>query len=158
MLLFITTLSKETSVLLILIYYIHYKNLLSKPVFKKLLVAQVLIFLITKAVINIIYINNPGSVVEFHLLRNFVLYPYSVAQFTAFIIIGLITVYDWNNKPLFLRNSLFILIPLLLLTFVLGYLDEYRDYYEIYPIALLLIFHSVAKLFKLEYESVSSKR
>ncbi|MFH2029337.1 MAG: hypothetical protein ABIJ40_01765 [Bacteroidota bacterium] len=148
----VTTLSKETSVLLIMIYYIHYKSILSKSDFNKIFVAQMVIFIIIKMTLSIYYFNNSGTIVEFQLFHNLKLEPYSISQFLSFIIIGVGIAFDWKNKPLFLKNAFYIIIPLLFLTFFLGYLDEYRDYYEIYPIVLLLIFHSVTKLFNNKLE------
>lgn len=142
----VSTLNKETSILLIFIYLLYYKNKLSKPVFTKLLVYQIVIFILLKMVLTITFINNPGSLVEFHLLRNLKMEPYSISQFVSLIIIGIAIVYDWKNKPTFLKISLSIIIPLTFLSFLFGFFDEYRDYYEVYPILFLLITHSVCKI------------
>jgi hypothetical protein len=42
------------------------------------------------------------------------------------------------------------LLPLVLLTLFFGLLDEYRDYYEVYPAVLLLVGHSLARLLRVE--------
>jgi hypothetical protein len=141
-----STVNKETSILLIFIYFIYYKNRLSKSVFTKLFVYQIFIYLAIKIVLTATFINNPGHYIEFHLFRNLGMEPYSISQFVSFIIIGIAIVYDWKNKPSFLRHSTSILIPLILLTFVFGFFDEYRDYYEAYPVIFLLITHSVCKV------------
>lgn len=148
----VTTLSKETSALLIIIYYIHYKRILSKSDFNKIFMAQIVIFIIIKMILTIYYYNNTGSIAEFHLKHNLELEPYTISQFLAFVIIGVGIAHDWKNKPPFLKNALCIITPLLVLSFFLGYLDEYRVHYEIYPIVLLLIFHSVKKLFNNKLE------
>jgi hypothetical protein len=98
-------------------------------------------------IINASTINNPGSIVEFHLFHNLLLEPYSVAQFLAFLCIGLLIGYDWKNKPTFIKDALAIAVPMVLLTLLFGYLDEYRDFYELYPIIILLIAHTIIKQF-----------
>ena len=47
------------------------------------------------------------------------------------------------------------IIPLVLLTLFLGYLDELRDYYEVYPALLLLIAYSVVKIFSVDISIVA---
>jgi hypothetical protein len=49
----------------------------------------------------------------------------------------------WSQKPLFLKRALWIIPVLLVLTFCFGYIDEMRDYYEGYPIILLLMAHTL---------------
>lgn len=144
----ISTINKETSILLTFIYFIYYKNKLSKSVFTRLFVYQIFIYLLIKIVLTITFINNPGTFAEFQLFRNLKMAPYSISQFVSFIIIGLAIVYDWKSKPSFLRHSFSILIPLILLSIVWGYFDEYRDYYEVYPVLLLLITHTACKIIK----------
>ncbi|NUN10354.1 MAG: hypothetical protein HUU54_14365 [Ignavibacteriaceae bacterium] len=143
----ITTINKETSILLILIFFIHYRQILPISEFRKLLALQFSIFAIIKLTLTSLFWENNGTFVEFHLKHNLFLAPFTISQFVSFILIGIGLSYAWNNKPKFLRNSLFILIPLLGLTFFLGLLDEYRDYYESYPIIVLLIYPSIHSLF-----------
>jgi hypothetical protein len=79
-------------------------------------------------------------------MDNLTLDPYSISQFLALIILGVAIIYDWENKPEFLRHSILIICPLIVLTFFFGCLDEYRDYYEVYPIVILLVTHTVVKV------------
>jgi uncharacterized membrane protein YeiB len=71
----------------------------------------------------------------------------------AFAVLGLIMLvyYKWQEKPLFIKTTLWALVPLLLLTLFFGYLDELRDYYEIYPTVIILISHSIAAVMGLEF-------
>lgn len=145
--LFLSTMNKETSILLIFVFFIHYKNILSNSLFRRLLKYQFLIFISVTLLIRLYFYNNPGTLVEFQLFHNLSLEPYSVSQFISFIIIGIAIYFDWENKPHFLRSAFYMIIPLLLLTLFLGFIDEYRDYYEVYPVIILLVFHSIQKLF-----------
>ena len=146
----ITTVSKETSILLILVYILVYKPILPKPFFVKILALQICIYVIIKLLISLSFSNNPGSFVEFHLDHNLSLRAYSIPQFLSFAIIGVAAAYDWSQKPAFLKRSLWILAPLVILTFFLGFIDEYRDYYEVYPIILLLVAHTIAKILRVK--------
>jgi hypothetical protein len=56
-----------------------------------------------------------------------------VAMFWALVQAG------WRETPLFLRRALgLVLLPLVLLSFAFGYVDEIRGYYEAWPIVFLL--------------------
>ena len=57
-------------------------------------------------------------------------------------------VHRWSAKPLFLRRALWIAVPLLVLTFGLGFFDELRDYYEVYPVLVLLLAHTLLTGFR----------
>lgn len=143
----VVTINKETSILLTFIFIIHYKKKLASNLFSRILLLQLGIFSFIKLLITFLFLNNKGSFVEFHLSYNLLLSPYNLSQFISFILIGIGVFHNWKNKPEFLRDALSIIIPLLLLTFFWGLLDEYRDYYEVYPIILLLIFPSVRLIF-----------
>jgi hypothetical protein len=52
----------------------------------------------------------------------------------------------WAQTPRFLRTALWVLPVLVGLTLFLGYLDELRDYYEAFPVVVLLIAHGVARV------------
>jgi hypothetical protein len=60
---------------------------------------------------------------------------------------AVLVVANWRMKPLFLRKSLWILVPLVGLALLFGWVDETRMYYESLPIVLCLSFHTVAMVF-----------
>jgi hypothetical protein len=62
------------------------------------------------------------------------------------LLIAVLAGYHWSEKPAFLRDGLWILAPLVLLTMLFGFVEELRDYYEVYPILLILIVHSIYTL------------
>jgi len=51
---------------------------------------------------------------------------------------------------------LVIAIPLFVLTLFLGYLDELRDYYELFPVVTILIFHSIAEILNIKIISTNN--
>ena len=147
---FISCFNKETTILLTLIFAIHFyqDETLSKKFYSRFIIIQILIFLSVKIFLYSIFLNNPGGFVEFHLIdRSYLLFNgYSLTTFVALFIIFLTIFSYWNSKPKFLKDSLWIAIPLVILTFLLGFFDELRDYYEVFPIVILLVSFNIAKI------------
>lgn len=147
---FISCFNKETTILLTLIFAIHfYKDQdISKKFYYQFIAGQLLIFLVVKILLYFIFLNNPGGFVEFHLIdRNYLLFNgYSLATFVILVIIFLALFSRWDEKPEFLKDAMWISVPLIILTLFLGFFDELRDYYEVLPIVILLISFNIAKI------------
>ncbi len=145
--------NKETTILLTLVFYIFYKSGLKKELFNKLLIAQIAIFILVKSLLYIIFKNNPGTFIEFHLIDHNLrlLTAYDLTLAAAVLGLILLVFYKWNEKPNFLKTSLWMFIPLVILTLFLGYLDELRDYYEVYPAVIIFIAHSIARILDVNY-------
>jgi hypothetical protein len=143
--------NKETTILLTLVFYIYYKQILKAGLFRKLLVAQLGIFVLVKITLYFIFSNNAGGFVEFHLIDHNLrlLTGYDITLLTSLLGIILLIFYKWDEKPEYLRKTLAAFIPLVLLTFFLGYIDELRDYYEVYPTVILMISYSIARILRL---------
>ena len=145
-------LNKETAILLTLLYAVHYRQRMDKAEFKKLLLLQVFMFLFIKSMLTVIFIHNPGTVVEFHLfdhnLQLLGLYPAKTIALWMGIaaVVMVLLFHHWSDKPQFLRDGIWICIPLVCCILLFGFVDELRDYYEIYPIIFLLVFHSMCDL------------
>jgi len=151
---FIACFNKETTILLTLVFVIHhYKDSsISKKVYTQLIAAQLAIFLMVKILLYFIFLNNAGGFVEFHLIdRNYLIFNgYSLVVFVVLLTIFLGIFSRWDEKPKFLKDSLWIAIPLLILTLFLGFFDELRDYYEVFPVIVLLISYNIAKILGIE--------
>ncbi len=143
----LTTVGKETSILLILVFILTARSSIVRTRWLVWLIAQIVVFVVVRGLISHHFMANPGGTVEIHLRHNLSLSPYSISQFVALLAVGSAVALRWREKPVFLRRALFIGVPLLALTFVFGFLDEYRDYYEVYPIVLLLVAHVLAPMF-----------
>ena len=141
--------NKETTILLTLVFAIHYygSKEIDKRHYRNLILIQLVIFTIIKLLLFSIFINNPGGFVEFHLFdRTYLLWNgYNLATYVIWLIIALLVFSKWNEKPNFLKDALWIAVPLIILTFFLGLWDEWRDYYEVYPVIILLISYTVAR-------------
>ena len=70
------------------------------------------------------------------------------------LVVAALISYKWKEKPAFLKAALCIAVPLFGTTLFFGFLDELRDYYEIYPILVLLIAHSIGNLLGLKISLV----
>jgi hypothetical protein len=145
-------LNKETAILLTLLCAVHYRQRMDNAQYKKLLLIQVVIFLCIKSALTVIFNNNPGAVVEFHLfdhnLTLLALYPAKIIALWILIaaVVMILLFYHWSDKPQFLRDGIWIGIPLVVCIFLFGFLDELRVYYEIYPVGILLVYHSLCEL------------
>lgn len=143
-------LNKETTILLTLVFAVHYyeRARLRRRTFWQLLLAQLAIFAASRAVLTVVFWNNPGSLVQVLFPKHNldVLGAFPLAAVFGWCGVALLLAYRWADKPLFLRQGLWIVPPLVVLTFFFGYLDELRDYYEAYPIVLLLALHSIGRI------------
>ncbi len=145
--------NKETTILLTFVFYIFYKTSLKKELFNKLLITQIAIFILVKSLLYFVFKNNPGTFIEFHLIDHNLRLLTGYDLTLAVTVLGLILLvfYKWNEKPNFLKTSLWMFIPLVILTLFLGYLDELRDYYEVYPAVIIFIAHSIARILDVNY-------
>jgi hypothetical protein len=162
---FFATVNKETSILLTLVFVLQFfrrDKLLETKKFQQLLLAQLAIFFVVHLSLGWIFRNNPGGLVEFHLLdHNILLFTKrpSITGVTIASFLAILIFYKWMEKPAFLRVFFgAILAVLFVTTLFFGFLDEYRDYYEAYPLAVLLIAHSFARLFKLPIHLVTPEK
>jgi hypothetical protein len=144
-------LNKETTILLTMIFIIHFHNeeRMNRLLFKRLLLSQLFIFLFIKLWLFLTFRSNPGTFLEFHLVDNTKIllkpYPLIITVF-IWIAVALLVFYKWRDKPNFLRHGIWIIVPLFLLSLFFGLLYEVRVYYEVYPIFILLSCHTVGKI------------
>lgn len=140
-------LNKETAILLTIIFAMNfYKHIIMLPPFKGLLIAQLGIFTIIKIGLYIIFKSNPGDFMLFsffeHNLQIFKLHSFTTIFIMA-IISCIATAIFLKRFELtsFLRRGLLIMIPHFFFIILFGFVEEWRVYYEIYPIIVLSIFH-----------------
>ncbi|MCW8809601.1 MAG: hypothetical protein OQJ93_12640 [Ignavibacteriaceae bacterium] len=154
----ISCFNKETTILLTLIFAIHFykKDEVTRKFYYKFITFQLIIFAAVKILLFILFKNNPGGFVEFHLIdRNYLLFNgYSLTTFVVLLIIFLTIFSRWNEKPKFLKDALWIAIPLVILTFLLGFFDELRDFYEVFPVIILLISLNIARILGVEFKVI----
>jgi hypothetical protein len=151
--------NKETTILLTLIFYVYYRSKLRKGLFNKLLFAQLAVFVIVKLLLFIIFNSNPGTFVEFHLVDHNLrlLAGYDLTLAASLLGFVLLVFYKWKEKPDFIKTSLLAFIPLVFLSLFLGYIDELRDYYEVYPSVIILISYSIGRILKVKIDILPGK-
>ncbi|MCK9425007.1 MAG: hypothetical protein M0Q21_03090 [Ignavibacteriaceae bacterium] len=155
----LATLNKETTVLLIGVYYFYYLYQLKQQdrIFKRVLIAQVIIYVGLRLLLYVVYLNNPGSSIEFHLIdHNLILFTNLLhSADVALVIFSLVVFlfllfYKWSEKPVFIKCSLQVPLFLFILTLFFGFIDEWRDYYESIPVIILFFLHSIGKIFNFQ--------
>jgi hypothetical protein len=157
----ISCINKETTILLALVFAIHFASphTMSRRLFTRLLVYQIAAFLVIKAALAVIFRHNPGNVVEVYFDRNLtLLVPYTISRVATWLVIAMATFANWPDKPRLLKDALWIAVPLWILTWLFGNLDELRALYEVYPIILLLMAHTFAGILGVRLEHVEAPR
>jgi hypothetical protein len=143
--------NKETTILLTLLFVIYSYCIpgsrLGKFAFIKILSEQMGIYLIVRLVLYYFFHNNHGVFLTGDIpnIHNLSMAPYSIEAF-FYLFIALMVLYKWEEKPLLLKYGLWILPTLVIPCLFFGYLDELRDYYEAYPIVLLLMAHTMGDI------------
>ena len=147
-------LNKETMIFLMPFYIILFWR--KEPGQKLLLnaVAQFGLFAIVKWIIDFSFSQNPGESLEFHLYANLhtVLLGYSWSTLLGVLFAGGLVFYDFPNKPQPLRHSVFLILVFGGLIFCFGLVGELRAAYEVLPLTIFLMFHTIFfSLFRLPF-------
>lgn len=147
-------LNKETGIMIIIpffLYFFNRVNLLEKKKFYFLGCLQLIVFLIIKVTLSIVFRNNPGPFMEFHLIdHNLEIFfrPYMISEFASLLFLVLLVLYKWKEKPEFFRKAIFMIFPLLILGIFGGFIDELRSYFfELFTIIALLITQSIFMIY-----------
>lgn len=150
----LASINKETSVLLILLFYVAFRGKMPFSRFVSQITFQVILYIIIRGAISYAFEDNEGSFAQFHLGYNFYVLTQSTRLFYVITVYGmfaLLILRRWNEKPAFLRSGLIVtLTPLIALVFVFGNLDEPRVYYEAFPFVFLLSIPSVMDVFDVD--------
>ena len=143
--------NKETTILLTVVYCLHFTNrssLFTKVYWLRLLY-QIAFFLAIRFWLTHHFEDRPGQWQEFHLWRNTSLMQSHThlfyALFGIWVVLAFTLPHRWNRKPHFLRHAIWIGFILLPLDALYGFLDELRTYYEVYPVALLLVVFTIGE-------------
>jgi hypothetical protein len=146
--------NKETAILLAGIFLLREVRPSARWVPGLHVLAQLLLFAVVRIGVTAAYRENPGSLLEFHLLdHNLALLwnPLALAALLAAVVpVGILVSRGWGEKPRFLRAALVMVgLPLVGMAVLFGYADELRGYYELYPLVVLLAVPTVMDLFSM---------
>ncbi len=145
----LATLNKETSILLTVVFAAVYWRRLPLREIAAHAGAQLAIYGLIVGCLHRVFADNHGPPLEYHFFRDnvgIILNPGEAYGFVAcaVIFVGLL-LRDWEQKPEFLRRATVVFWPLLGLTALFGLLDELRDYYEFYLVAMPLVAATFAR-------------
>lgn len=142
-------LNKETALLLIPLYGLAIHGHCASPRrYWSTVLGLIAVYVSIKSALTWAFRSNPGSLVEFHLAHN-VEWLTSGWTFTDLVVlsgIATLVLFRWSEKPILLRRSfLCVFLPLGALAVFLEHVDEWRGYYEAYPLAFALAVESVLR-------------
>ncbi|MDD5111363.1 MAG: hypothetical protein PHG85_02335 [Candidatus Altiarchaeota archaeon] len=143
-------LNKETTILVTLLFFAHFfgGKRMGRALFNKLLAFQILAFSTVKAALFLVFAGNEGHFVWFELNRNIGVLGAVIPRLVLYALPAAFFVfYRWQAKPSFLKNGLWVIAALLYLNLAFGFIDELRDYYELYPVVILSACHTLLLLF-----------
>ncbi len=151
----LAALNKETAILLSIPWFLENRRELPSRSLASGLALQLAVWLVIRGGIALLYRNSPGVMFEWwHWQRNIdVLARMAKAPFDGsfamyarkhwyktIALAGIpVLVVSVKHSPPLLRRALLMAVPLFALSLVGGFFDELRDYYEVYPTAILTI-------------------
>jgi hypothetical protein len=141
-------LNKETALLLIPVFgFTVSRSYASRRQFCYRLLGLLFIYLAIKTGLTLYFLKNPGSFVEYQFKRNvdWIISGWSFINLAFFFILAVLVFFRWREKPFFLKTAfLCVFPPLVLLALFSGYVDEFRIYYEAYPLIFGLSLYSIS--------------
>lgn len=139
-------LNKETALFIALFSAIWLWKRLSKRGYINLMVAQYFVYAIIRLALLYAYQDNPGEYLKNHLFRtvpNEMLTLSNYERIFKIAFMFFLLTFQWNKKPAMLKCSLW-LVPVMYAMFLLyGLPGEYRMFFDIMPLLLLLGVHTL---------------
>lgn len=137
----LVTVNKETSLLLVGVFFFYFFRKIPEKKFIYLVILYVFTFLAIRVFITYLFSENEGPFLEYHFVEHNLRIRYSLIALTMnsgfFILLMLLNFLKWKTKPEFIKTSFWVIfLPTFVLTIFFGYVDELRVYYELYPILI----------------------
>jgi hypothetical protein len=139
--------NKETAILLLIPFTVRAWPRMPRKHFIAFVAYQLVMFGLSRAVLRHFFGQNPGEYLMPLFLEHNVplIHPYPLSTFVAWGFVALTLFAHWKTKPVLLRRSLWILVPLVGMCALFGYADELRAYYDAYPTMALLAAPTLAQ-------------
>ena len=138
------TLNKETTIFSIFFYTMWFYSRLPRKQYFARLLQQCMIYALVKGGINLYFADKPGVVAQHHFLGQL---DYASQHLLGIglsaIVLLWIVFYRWQQKPLFLRGGLWMLLPNLVLFIIICIPGEFRDFYWSLPVMIIMATHSL---------------
>jgi len=142
----IICLNRETAFLLILVFFVY--TLREWKLVWLFTILQIVVFGLITFLLRYIFSNYPGDsvwIVPMDNLMKFIQYPWqtllhlSIGGLLMFLVFK-----GWKSKPRMLRISFLVMLPILTIMYlVCGQSFETRVFWEVYPVASLLILDTI---------------
>ena len=146
LLFFCACLNKETTLFTFIFFTLWNYKRLDRKSFVILWALQVFMLLSIKTIITLTYINNVGSFLEdnyLEVMRGDILAKAEIRKFVVIAMLFFLATYQWQQKHIFLKTSLW-LVPLLYVAYILhGFPNEYRVFFDINAPLVLLATHTL---------------
>jgi len=154
----ISCLNKETTVLLLLVFFVCFWHRRKDAFFWKIFALQLAIYVTTRFAIIWKFQSNPGGIVENHFWDHVVAFQTAPTLVLTHIFLGILimilAIWDQKKKPFFLKRAAIGLVPVLFTLYLLwGFPLEIRVFYEAYPVILLLALPTTSQLLGLPFWS-----
>ncbi len=145
----VASINRETTFLLTLFFIIYFFNKMPFRQYCLGVLYQGLAYLIVKMLIMGFYANVPGTPMQWRpleVIQGYVDKPVLFAVFFLIFFLALLvlSVRQWNDKPMFLRVAFGTIFPVqLILHIFLGYSYEIRVFAEVFPVIFMLCAWSI---------------
>ncbi len=140
--------NKETASLLLVPFVASQVATMPRAKFTMFLAYQLAAVAFSRVILHALFGRNRGEYFLLQLTTHNLelLQGPRVAKLVFCIVLAALVAWGWRSKPLLLRWSMLMLVPLVVACALYGYLDELRAYYDVYPVVALLAAPSVARL------------
>jgi hypothetical protein len=141
------TINKETTVLLAAIFAATQWRRYSSRALAVHLASQLAIAAAVLLALHAAYHGNPGTPLEFHLDHNLHYVPRTRQIVHDVIYWGfwIVALWSWRRQKSLAAAALVVGAVLVGTTLFFGYLGEYRDYYEVFPLLCVLAFGTLTR-------------
>ncbi len=147
LLLAIGTLNKETTLFGICFFVVWFFTRMPQRLYVKMVLAQLLVFGAVRLVVSIWLGPTQDITYQFQPLRAiFALYNYDFTNLIVLLVIVMLVSYRWQEKPLFLRYALWMIVPNMVAYILLCSPYEYRDLYWCMPPMFILASHTLVQM------------
>lgn len=142
----LATLNKESALFIALLFSVWFFRRMNSRQYAMAIATQCVIYVTIKIVLTMSFIPNPGWFLERHVADVLTNDLFSRSGYQRILVIAglwFLLTFRWQDKPLFLKQ-LFWMMPIFYLCYILfGMPGEYRAFFDILPLAVLLGTHTL---------------
>lgn len=140
-------LNKETYLLTAVSFVMRLRRRVAAAVLRRHVLALLAIGAVVGGALVWAFRHNPGGAVEWQLPRNLEYHPGAkqLRRDLAYLLFWAFALVGWRAKRTLVAEAAVIGGVLFVTTFFLGFLGEWRDFYEVFPLGLLLALHTALR-------------